>query len=372
MASPMDRRSDLDGLRGIAILLTVFLHYVARSGYFGPFSPPPLASLLDSFWSGVDIFFVLSGFLIGGIVLDHGTAPNFLRAFYVRRALRILPVAYLTIAVAYWLLPLAAPSLARHGDVPPYAFVLFISNLWTSNTATPYPPLAPMWSLAIEEQFYIVAPALLLYARASARIPALVAIIGLSPIVRSFDLGLSIWDYPLFRLDGLCAGVLVAILVRNETFSGFVRRHAREFVLVTAGLVSIMLFFAMFPPTSTQTQIAWGIWLNTLAAAAVILYLHFHRASMLSRALSARPLVIAGRLSYFTYLVHMPVLIVIAHQQSWKPPSWQMPVIAFAVTSALAWVSWRFMESPLIQLGRRFAYAENRVSARMNALPDMG
>jgi peptidoglycan/LPS O-acetylase OafA/YrhL len=353
----MHRRSDLDGLRGIAILATVALHYVARFGYFHTLGPRPVANLLDSLWSGVDIFFVLSGFLIGGIVLDNGTAPNFFRVFYVRRALRIIPVAFLTIGLGYWVFPLAFPTFAGRGGVPSYAYLLFINNFWTSNSIPSFPPLSPMWSLAIEEQFYLVAPLLLLCTRASARVPALVAIVVLSPIVRSFDFTRSIWDFSLFRLDGLCAGVLVATLVRHEKFGDFARRHARELGLVTAGLVSIMLTFSMFPPRSSHLQIAWGIWLNTLAAAIVILYLHFHRASTLSRCLSMRPLVAAGRLSYFTYLMHMPVLLVVAGLQGWERELWQLPV-AFAVTTLLAWISWRFMESPLIQAGKRLGYGD--------------
>jgi peptidoglycan/LPS O-acetylase OafA/YrhL len=86
------RRRDLDGLRGVAVLLIIFLHYISRSWYFSYLGPRPVALLLDSFWSGVDIFFVLSGFLIGGIILDNGRADNFSRVFYLRRALRIFPV----------------------------------------------------------------------------------------------------------------------------------------------------------------------------------------------------------------------------------------------------------------------------------------
>lgn len=356
----MERRSDLDGLRGIAILLTAILHYVVSWGYFDSIRPQILRDLLDSFWSGVDIFFVLSGFLIGGIVLDNGAAPNFFRVFYARRALRILPVAFFAIVVCYWLLPLAVPRLEGQRHVPQYAFLLFINNFWTSNGVASYPPLSPMWSLAIEEQFYLVAPVLLLYARTSARVPALIAIIVLSPIVRSFDPGPSIWDFPLFRLDGLCAGVLAAILVRDESFCAFAGRHARELAMLTAGIVSVMLFFAMFPVRSSQSQIAWGVWLNSLGAAAVILYLHFHRASTLARTLSMRPLVLVGRVSYFIYLMHMPVLFLVTDLRSWQHAPWQLPVVAFTVTSVLAWLSWQFVESPLIQAGRRLVYGERR------------
>src|SRR6201997_244272 len=104
-AEGLPRRKDLDGLRGVAVLLTIFLHYVCRSGLFINLGPRRLALLLDSSWSGVDIFFVLSGFLIGGIIIDHGRAGNFFRVFYLRRGLRILPLAWLAIVFSYLILP---------------------------------------------------------------------------------------------------------------------------------------------------------------------------------------------------------------------------------------------------------------------------
>src|SRR5690348_8112172 len=77
----MERRPELDGLRGIAVILTVVLHYVVTSGYVPELGPRPVENLMRSLSSGVDIFFVLSGFLIGGIVLDHGRTQNFYRVF---------------------------------------------------------------------------------------------------------------------------------------------------------------------------------------------------------------------------------------------------------------------------------------------------
>ncbi len=131
-AEGLARQKDLDGLRGVAVLLTIFLHYVCRSGFFGLPEPIRLALLLDSSWSGVDIFFVLSGFLIGGIIIDNGNAEYFFRVFYLHRALRILPVACLTVFFSYLILPLVDPDIHRHAEVPPYAYLLFINNLWTA------------------------------------------------------------------------------------------------------------------------------------------------------------------------------------------------------------------------------------------------
>jgi peptidoglycan/LPS O-acetylase OafA/YrhL len=354
----MDRRQDLDGLRGIAILLTVLLHYGSRSGYFPYFGPGPVHSLLDSLWSGVDLFFVLSGFLIGGIVLDSGRTPNFYGVFYARRALRILPVALLTIGVAYLLMPLANPLLAGRGNVPAYAYLLFVNNLWTSHGAVDYPPLGPMWSLAIEQQFYLTAPAILLYAGARARLIGLIAIVVVSPLIRSFDLTYSIWDFTFYRLDGLSAGVLAAALVRDEKFRNFVVRRGREPGLVVVGVIAIALVFAAYPPKSAHLKLAWGVWLNSLAAASAILYLHFRRSSIASRVLSIRPLVLAGRFSYFIYLMHIPALILLISLQGGRHGLPQL-LLAFGVTLLAASISWRLLESPLIAIGKRVAYGTN-------------
>jgi peptidoglycan/LPS O-acetylase OafA/YrhL len=172
-----NRRADLDGLRGVAIILTILLHYVSRSGYFPSLGSTPVALLLGSFWSGVDIFFVLSGFLIGGIILDIGKADNFFRVFYLRRALRILPVAFLAIAFSYLIIPLFNLTFLWYSQVPPYAYVFFVNNFWTASGLHGYQPLDPLWSLAIEEQFYLIAPAFILSVGPRVRNVVLLAIV---------------------------------------------------------------------------------------------------------------------------------------------------------------------------------------------------
>jgi peptidoglycan/LPS O-acetylase OafA/YrhL len=209
------RSQDLDGLRGVAVLLTIFLHYVSRGVYFNYLGPKPIALFLDSFWSGVDIFFVLSGFLIGGIILDNGHAENFLRVFYLRRALRILPVALLAIAFSYLILPIFYPYTPQDKQIPPYAYLLFINNFWTTSGVGAYPPLGPMWSLAIEQQFYLIAPAFILLTGPRVRNIALLIVVSVSPLLRSYNLGFSSWDFTPLRLDGFSAGMLVAVLLRD-------------------------------------------------------------------------------------------------------------------------------------------------------------
>lgn len=352
----IDRKKDLDGLRGIAVLLTTFLHYVCRSGLFSYLGPPRLSLLLNSSWAGVDIFFVLSGFLIGGIIIDHGHAENFVRVFYLRRALRILPVAFLTIAFSYLVLPFCDPILRVGHQVPPYAYLMFINNFWTAFGHRSYIPLGPMWSLAIEEQFYLFAPAFLRSVGPRTRNVTLLAIILISPLLRAGHLGPSPWDFTLFRLDGFAAGILVASVLRHEGYRQFAIQNRGIINILVTGLVSTALVFASSPQHSDHQQIAFGISLNSLATAGIILSLQIHPKSLLSKALSQSWLVTPGRYSYFLYLMHVPMLIytMAAYRDG---PNVVHPLFALGVTFLCAWASWHFLESRLIQVGKRYPYS---------------
>jgi len=352
----VDRKKDLDGLRGVAVLMIIFLHYVCRSGFFSYLGPPRIALLLNSSWAGVDVFFVLSGFLIGGIIIDHGDAENFFRVFYLRRALRILPVAFLTIAFSYLVLPFCDPIIRFGDQVPPYAYLLFISNIWTALGHRSYIPLGPMWSLAIEEQFYLFAPALLRSVGPRTRNVTLLATILISPLLRSSHLGPSSWDFTLFRLDGFAAGILVAAMLRHACYRQFAEQNRRRINLVVIGLASAALVFASWPRYSDHQRIAFGVSLNSLATAGIILSLQINPRSLLSNALSQSWLVTLGRYSYFLYLMHVPMLIytMAAYRGGLNVVH---PLFALGVTLPCAWASWHFLESRLIQVGKRYPYS---------------
>jgi len=353
----MPRRKDLDGLRGVAVLLTISLHYIFRSGFFPPVGSPHLAQLLDSAWAGVDIFFVLSGFLIGGIILDHGHVDGFLRAFYLRRALRILPVVSIAIAFSYLVLPLLNPSVLWSAQVPPWAYLLFINNFWTALGRHSFSPLGPLWSLAIEEQFYLVAPMLLLSLPTKARTTLLVATILISPCLRLWHGAWSSWDFTLYRLDGLAAGLLMADVVRKPVFDVFAARHRRAIAGAVVGLVAVSLWFASSSNFSDTQRLAYGIWLNSLATAGIVVFLQATTGSFLSNLLSGSWLLAFGRYSYFLYLLHMPILFYVLAAFDSVPPAYAV-ILAFIVTFAGAAASWRFLESRAIALGKNYPYTK--------------
>ena len=348
------RRADIDGLRGIAIVLTIILHYITRGGHVPVYYlPTPLFNLFDSFWFGVDIFFVLSGFLIGGIILDNKSTGNFFKVFYLRRALRILPVALFTILFAYLVMPAIGVSFPHENQVPAPAYFLFINNYWTASGVRTYPPLGPMWSLAIEEQFYLVAPLIMLMMGRYYLITALSFILLASPWIRLSSNWLSVWDFTLYRLDGLSAGILVAMMLRNQQFIAYAkanRQNMRAFVLL---IVASMLLFHMSSEFTLSQRVAFGVSLNSLAAAGIILYLSTSADSRMSAFLSHSWLVKLGHWSFFLYLMHMPILICV---RATKMPSPLIPTVSMAICLMCAWLSWRYFESPLIGLGRQKNY----------------
>jgi peptidoglycan/LPS O-acetylase OafA/YrhL len=355
------RRSDLDGLRGVAILSVLVFHYIANEGLYGNLGSEPFVLFLNSLWSGVDIFFVLSGFLIGGITLDNGQADNFFRVFYFRRALRIFPLAFIAIAFSYFIIPLLNLTYLWSAQTPPYAYVLLINNFWTANGLRAYAPLGQMWSLAIEEQFYLIAPALMLATNERVRNLGLLVIVLISPLVRMCDLHFSPWDFTLFRLDGFCAGILVAGLVRNPRFKTFAAAGLRTVKAAICGLIVAALMFAISPNYSPRERMAIGISLNSFAAAGVILFLHINGDNFLSRILSRSWLTAMGRMSYFVYLMHMPILACV---MTLSVPVSLQSVLSMALCLLYGWASWRWPETYLAKFGRRFSYRNSPITHR--------
>jgi len=344
----------LDGLRAIAIILVFACHIRALlpvwnrpSFYFGLY--------ISQGWIGVDLFFVLSGFLITGILIDSREAVNYFRGFYVRRILRIFPLYYLVLtgiilsseALTHMHAD-SAPVVARLVPLPQDRWVYFcyLTNwigLWKAHWDRHFESiLAHFWSLAIEEQFYFVWPLVVWLARPRL-IPWIAAIVaGLSAILRFVwvcHIGVQMLVPPasvaatlatICRLDGLFTGALCAYLFRDPNLMLRLRKWLPAVATLGIGLfLSIFSLLVFLPqrgslliygpaPAIPHTledagrlfNLCGGYALLALGFGGWVLFAAYTETekSLMQRFLQSRILGVIGKYSYGIYVFHVPII----------------------------------------------------------------
>jgi len=327
---------ELDGLRSFAIISVMLVH-------LGIYSHMP--SVFVHGGMGVDLFFVLSGYLITGILLDAKGKRGYYRNFFARRGLRIWPLYYVVL-VATVLISRAAPPFGFQVDgwLGFFAYTCNISNL-----AWPPWPIAVIWSLCVEEQFYLVWPMLVSVCSAKSFPRVLVGIVVAELALRWWLAATGVPDMTLYRntltrLDGLALGSLVSVLSQAGNLN--FRR---------AGYLFLALMFAMwgitrFAPLSLR--IAAFYQYVAFGCTALLCLTLSARGGIWSKLLSWKPLVGIGRISYGLYLLHFPVYYIVAHTRL-RPGVLLMAAQLFS-SFALAALSWWCFESPILRLKRFF------------------
>jgi peptidoglycan/LPS O-acetylase OafA/YrhL len=334
----MMHRRDIDGLRAIAVMAVILAH----AGF----------AFVPSGHAGVDVFFAISGYLIGGIIandLDRGEFS--FRAFYARRARRILPALF---GVLLACLPLAGwlmtPYQLRYFGGGAFAALAFLSNVWFFNRIDYFnpeaasDPLVHTWSLGVEEQFYLAAPVLMLWLWRFGRrwVVAILAALAFISFVAMLgavsERPMAAFYLPQFRVWELFLGVLAALA--QSRYNAALPAPIRN-ALALAGLVTILGSLVLIP-----AEALWPGPLTILPLAGTLLVLMFgNPEAAASRLLGLAPFVGVGLVSYSAYLWHQPVLgflRISGHAPATVPE--KLAVVAASLV--LAWISWKWIEQP--------------------------
>jgi peptidoglycan/LPS O-acetylase OafA/YrhL len=357
----------LDGLRAIAIVAVLYAHLTPHSYW-----------LLGIDWGawGVRLFFVLSGFLITGILLDcrrhieisenvsrpRGALGHVLRAFYARRALRILPDFYATLLVAAMLhVPAVRKTLPWH--------LAYLSNVYFGIKGDWFGYVGAYWSLAVEEQFYLVWPLIVLLVPRRGLLPAVLSLIALGPISRAVMIyfhanNAMLYGSTLSALDTLGFGALLAVMKHAEgrCSESSVRVVMKCAPLAMLGMIALIVL-NRFSYHAWLTGVSQNLLLGTSFMWVV------NRAAegnvSIGRFLECPPVAYLGRISYAVYVLHLIVLYLVDRtlHHLLIPEFWQRSYAWFVLslftvltTLLLAMISWYRMEKPINSLKHRFSY----------------
>lgn len=333
----------LDGLRAIAFLM-VFLHH---------------ALAVPFLWMGVDLFFVMSGFLITGILVDlkeSRTVPGLLRHFYIRRVFRIIP-AYYSVLAGVWLFV--------SSDTAAYWawFVFFLSNFGEGYGTIPMTGvLDPMWSLAVEEQFYLIWPWVVILLNRRRLLALCLVVLVAAPVVRvliglNMDSG-AVYRTTFGRLDLLAGGATLALGARvRPDFFQYMHRPC-----LAVGIIAPVVFAVWTVALSDFRVGANSLTFNTLGYSLIVVaftsWVGFTvglRDGRVFRFLTHPAMVHVGTISYMSYLVHRAPITILS--RPFDESQFESRILvggcALAITLLFSSITWHYFEQPIIRWGRR-------------------
>ena len=380
-APPGGRIPVLDGLRGIAVLLVMMFHsflFLTEPG--NALWELVYSRVAGLGWIGVDLFFVLSGFLITGILYDSRNGPHYYRVFYARRAVRIFPLYYASLALFFWVIPFILELLHYRGFADTYNSPLAQLLTWTylvnwyeglKGFNVLSLPLQHFWSLAIEEQFYLAWPFLVLNV-ARRRLMALCGgLMALGFVLRmvlyQIHLPYAPYTWTLCRTDALAIGAIVALCARDP-------RDWKKLVnwaplLAFPALCAFLVLQALNPESAVGPGRSPNFFMGTFGTSMVgiffggclVMAVCLRQGSRMHRFLGSSFLRFFGTYSYCLYVCHQPLLVVFEktgiHSNNLMKylPNKFLAVLAvngfaLVVTIAIAFASWHLFEKHWLKL----------------------
>jgi peptidoglycan/LPS O-acetylase OafA/YrhL len=376
IGSPLSARRfpAADGIRGLAILVVVVHNseFVERNGT--GFLLKLTGAITATGWVGVELFFVLSGFLITGILVDALGSQNYFRNFYIRRTLRIFPLYYAVLILALLVFPHVAnvPEWTAVARKNQWWYWSYLSN-WGNTFGYSVLGFTHFWSLAVEEQFYLVWP-LLVFALSRRGLTGLCAfMLATTPLVR---LGLHLaglppqaaYEFTIARWDALAAGALLALLMRDARVPESLARWMRQVTVASFCALGVLVLYERgFHADDLLVQVA-GQSLIALLSASLVYYCVAPPAGAalrVQRVMSAGWLRFFGKYSYAMYVLHFPIQRILGFYladtlNAGGPTARFLKLVTYlaciiALSTVAAMVSWSVLEKPFLDLKDRLA-----------------
>ncbi len=360
------RIPELDGLRAIAILMVISFHYINNQLINSSGFVAKILGKLTSFgWVGVDLFFVLSGFLIGSNLIGNKGSKNYFSTFYIRRVVRIIPNYYLLILLFSIICSIPFFSsdyfLTGNNVIPKWAYLLMIHNIFMAHLQNfGNISISITWSIGVEEQFYIIFPILVYYLKEKWLPYVLVLAIVIAPLIRmQFTNWIPAYVLLPCRMDSIAFGALIAYTNHSFSLTAIVKKWIVPIVLVLA--VDCLICAYLYIRFSDL-----GVFKNTLFAilfSGLIIFALVYKNSIYGAVLRYRTLVWIGTISYSLYLFH-DIILGLCHRifsisgeglfSNLKGIS--VSVLALIISIGFSWLVYKKLETPFVSWGKRFKY----------------